>query len=225
MKAELPGELQDSDHKIALVVSDEELRGRLLGRLLAEGLNVIVIPATRQHLPSAQTIAVADTVIISFDVLSYLWREDPEALELAHERRRFILLLENARLRDAMPLMNVVDGLVFSDINLENIRDIIDLAANGHCLFPAGILPVLLDDWVRIGAAESLSDLEYTVLQEIAVGRTNLDIADQLGLSESTVKTLVRNILSKLRLSNRTEAAVYAVRKRLLGRRRRVDGG
>jgi two-component system, NarL family, response regulator LiaR len=61
----------------------------------------------------------------------------------------------------------------------------------------------------------SLSDRERSVLRLIAQGSTNQEIADQLCISDWTVRSHVRNILSKLHLSNRTQAALYAVRKGL----------
>lgn len=55
-----------------------------------------------------------------------------------------------------------------------------------------------------------LSDREMEVLQEIASGKTNAEIAESLFISEKTVKTHITNILSKLHLSDRTQAAVLA---------------
>ena len=55
-----------------------------------------------------------------------------------------------------------------------------------------------------------LTDREMEVLQEIASGKSNADIAATLFISEKTVKTHITNILSKLHLSDRTQAAVLA---------------
>jgi len=55
-----------------------------------------------------------------------------------------------------------------------------------------------------------LSQRELEVLQLIANGMSNQAIADQLILSEKTVKSHVSNILGKLHLTDRTQAAVYA---------------
>jgi NarL family two-component system response regulator LiaR len=53
------------------------------------------------------------------------------------------------------------------------------------------------------------------VLRLIAHGLSNQDIADQLVISEATVRTHVSNILSKLHLASRTQAALYALREGL----------
>lgn len=57
-----------------------------------------------------------------------------------------------------------------------------------------------------------LTDREIEILQQMALGKTNQDIADELVLSERTVRTHVTNILAKLGLSNRTQAVLYALR-------------
>lgn len=62
-------------------------------------------------------------------------------------------------------------------------------------------------------STDSLTDREQEVLQLIAGGRSNRDIAEQLFISEKTVKTHVSNILSKLHLDDRTQAAIYALRR------------
>jgi NarL family two-component system response regulator LiaR len=64
-------------------------------------------------------------------------------------------------------------------------------------------------------ASESLTEREMEVLRLIARGLTNQEIAEMLGISERTVRTHVGNILGKLHLANRTQAALYALRKGL----------
>lgn len=59
----------------------------------------------------------------------------------------------------------------------------------------------------------TLTDREVEILQQVALGKTNQEIADELFLSERTVRTHITNILAKLRLSNRTQAALYALRE------------
>lgn len=62
---------------------------------------------------------------------------------------------------------------------------------------------------------EPLTEREVEVLSLVAQGLTNQEIADRLYVSERTVRTHVSNILSKLHLANRTQAALYALRKGL----------
>jgi NarL family two-component system response regulator LiaR len=64
----------------------------------------------------------------------------------------------------------------------------------------------------QAGNVASLTDREVEILQQMALGLTNQEIADVLVLSERTVRTHVTNILAKLGLSNRTQAVLYALR-------------
>lgn len=62
------------------------------------------------------------------------------------------------------------------------------------------------------GSVGTLTEREVEILQQMALGLTNQEIADALVLSERTVRTHVTNILAKLGLSNRTQAVLYALR-------------
>lgn len=62
-------------------------------------------------------------------------------------------------------------------------------------------------------AETTLSEREMQVLKLVAQGLTNQEIAARMVLSEWTVRTHVRNILTKLHLANRTQAALFALRK------------
>jgi NarL family two-component system response regulator LiaR len=60
---------------------------------------------------------------------------------------------------------------------------------------------------------EPLTDRELQVLRLLAQGLTNLEIADTLVIGPGTVRTHVSNILAKLHLANRTQAALYALKE------------
>lgn len=60
---------------------------------------------------------------------------------------------------------------------------------------------------------DPLSERELQVLQALARGHSNHEIADQLAIGEATVRSHVSSILNKLHLASRTQAAIYALRK------------
>jgi NarL family two-component system response regulator LiaR len=64
-------------------------------------------------------------------------------------------------------------------------------------------------------ASEPLTERELEVLKLVAQGLSNQEIADKLAIGERTARTHVVNILSKLHLANRTQAALYALREGL----------
>lgn len=66
----------------------------------------------------------------------------------------------------------------------------------------------------KLGNSKSrLTTREIEILSHVALGKTNQEIADELVLSERTVRTHITNILAKLQLTNRTQAALYALRE------------
>ena len=67
------------------------------------------------------------------------------------------------------------------------------------------------------GAFVDLTDQERRVLTHLAEGCSNRQIADRMGLAEKTVRNYVSSILAKLALESRSQAATYAIRKRLPG--------
>jgi DNA-binding NarL/FixJ family response regulator len=93
-------------------------------------------------------------------------------------------------------------------------------AATGGALLSPGIATKLLG---RIQVKPSsppvatvLSDREFEVLELLARGKQNAEIAQTLLLSPNTVRNHISNILSKLQISNRTEATAYAIRSGLV---------
>jgi NarL family two-component system response regulator LiaR len=63
---------------------------------------------------------------------------------------------------------------------------------------------------------EGLTEREMDVVRLVAQGRSNHQIAQELVISEKTVKTHISNILSKLQLEDRTQLAIYAIKNRLI---------
>ena len=101
----------------------------------------------------------------------------------------------------------------------EMVRGVLQIAQGGVIISPV-MATKLLDELAQIPPAEEqrgtslegLSPREVEVLQLIAEGASNSGIASKLFISENTVKTHLRNIMEKLHLANRSQAAAYAVR-------------
>ncbi|MFE9247315.1 response regulator [Streptomyces sp. NPDC007088] len=106
-------------------------------------------------------------------------------------------------------------GYVYKDIDPEALAGAIRSVHAGHVLLQpevAGMLLAQEDHGPGPGRGGTLTDREREVLALIADGRSNREIARALVLSEKTVKTHVSNILMKLDLADRTQAALWAVR-------------
>ncbi|MEV5884321.1 response regulator transcription factor [Streptomyces sp. NPDC052020] len=106
-------------------------------------------------------------------------------------------------------------GYVYKDIDPDALAGAIRSVHAGHVLLQPEVADALLsqeEGGAGQGRAGSLTDREREVLGLIADGRSNREIARALVLSEKTVKTHVSNILMKLDLADRTQAALWAVR-------------
>jgi two-component system, NarL family, response regulator LiaR len=108
-------------------------------------------------------------------------------------------------------------GYMMKDTSSEElIQAIWDVSQNKPALQPAIARKLMRDIQGKTGQDQTenrLTDREIEILQMVAQGRTNQQIADELFLSERTVRTHITNILGKLRLDNRTQAALYALRQ------------
>jgi NarL family two-component system response regulator LiaR len=108
-------------------------------------------------------------------------------------------------------------GYLMKDTSSEDlIQAIRDTYHNKPALQPEIARKLMRDIQSQAGQeslVSTLTEREVEILQQVALGKTNQEIADELFLSERTVRTHITNILAKLRLSNRTQAALYALRE------------
>jgi DNA-binding NarL/FixJ family response regulator len=165
-----------------------------------------------------------------------------EALRLAHELKPDVVLMDmlmpvmdgiaaTAAIRRELPdteviaLTSVLEdasvvgavragaiGYLLKDTEADELRRAIKAAAAGQVQLSPKAAARLMRE-VRVpDSPEALTERETDVLRLLAQGQSNKEIAQALSLSEKTVKTHVSNILSKLNVPSRTQAALYAVR-------------
>jgi two-component system nitrate/nitrite response regulator NarL len=114
-----------------------------------------------------------------------------------------------------------VRGYLLKDMEPEEVIGAIERAARGEVTF-APAMTVKLAQLLQRGTTgnqrrsllDSLTERERQILDHLARGQSNETIARALEISHDTVKLHVRHILSKLNLSSRVEAAVFAVESR-----------
>ncbi|MER8038386.1 response regulator [Streptomyces hydrogenans] len=118
--------------------------------------------------------------------------------------------------RTVVPALRAgASGYVYKDIDPDALAGAIRSVHAGHVLLQPEVAGALLaqdDPQGGTGRGTTLTEREREVLGLIADGRSNREIARALVLSEKTVKTHVSNILMKLDLADRTQAALWAVR-------------
>ncbi|KGN32337.1 chemotaxis protein CheY [Knoellia sinensis KCTC 19936] len=115
-------------------------------------------------------------------------------------------------------------GYLLKDLPTEQIADSVRLVHSGQSMIPPHMASQLIAEFSRLSneppkeaqSGPRLTDRELEVLALVARGKANKEIASQLFISENTVKNHVRNILEKLQLHSRVEAALYALRRNLI---------
>ena len=103
-------------------------------------------------------------------------------------------------------------GYLLKDTDADELCQAIKSAAAGQVQLDPKAAERLMREIRAPESPEKLTDREVEVLGLVAVGKANKEIANELHISETTVKTHVSNILMKLGVPSRTQAALYAVR-------------
>lgn len=115
-------------------------------------------------------------------------------------------------------------GYLLKDLEPNQLYNLLENISGGDVPLSGTIAAKILKVFTRsdLGSPQEpevideLTTREISILQLVAEGKTNREIASDLYISENTVKIHLRNILEKLHLQNRIQAAVYAVRQGLV---------
>ncbi len=114
-------------------------------------------------------------------------------------------------------LRSGASGFLLKNASPEDLVDAIRIVANGDALLAPSITQRIISEFAKIsfpakykGKLEQLTEREVEVLQLLAKGTTNAEIAEVLFIGEATVKTHISNIFTKLDLRDRVQAVVFA---------------
>ncbi len=115
-------------------------------------------------------------------------------------------------------------GYLLKNLEPYQLYDLLESISRGEAPLSGAIAAKILKEFAQPSSGsddqpkvtDELTARETTILQFVVEGLTNKEIATTLVISENTVKIHLRNILEKLHLQNRIQAAVYAVRQGLV---------
>ncbi len=113
---------------------------------------------------------------------------------------------------------------LLKDVEPDELADAIRKAAQGEAVLDSRVASRIIQELQGIRKEEvnpftELTEREFDVLRLVAAGKSNTEIAETLVLGESTIKTHISNILKKLHLDDRTQAAVYAWQQGIVRRK------
>ena len=147
-----------------------------------------------------------------------------EVLKNLKDRKSKVKVLVLTVHNETEYLMKAVDiginGYVLKDSESSELKKAITAIADGENYIQPSLIPALNSKMIEKNEDElkidSLTKRELQVLKEVAVGKFNRDIAKEMEISERTVKNHISSIFKKLDVTDRTQAAVFAIRNNLI---------
>lgn len=185
----------EGDIEIVAEAEDGEAAIELVGKVL---LDVVLMDI---NMPNTNGIEATRRIKQRFS--------DVQVLVLTfHDEEEYVLALMRAGAK----------GYILKDVDPSIVAKAIRQVHQGDCFFPPTLINQVME---KVNRSEKegqqddenqLTKREQEILEEIVQGKSNKEIADTLFISEKTVKNHVSNILKKLDVTDRTQAAVLALR-------------
>lgn len=164
-----------------------------------------------------------DVCLIDLRMLRRVHRKHPQEIGRIQQSCVVVLLVHSKHLLRARAHSDSIHGVALADQLLSHLNESLLLAQHAHSLLPAGLLNALVSESGRIAALASLSASERIVLEHLSSAKTNEAIAALMNTDQNIVKALVRSVLAKLNLTNRTEAAMFALRQNFMTPRKSAE--
>jgi DNA-binding NarL/FixJ family response regulator len=205
-----------------VVVDDHDVFRQGLVKLLGEHqLDVVGEAADGEQALKAVSRLAPDVVVMDLSLPRLSGLETIGRLGLVAPSARVLVLTISADEVDVTKaILAGACGYLLKDASIEQIVDGIRAAAAGESLISSKVATTLLERVRSTGVETServeLSDREVEVMRLVAEGMDNTAIGQALFISPQTVKNHISNILTKLQMDNRIQAAVYAVRRGLV---------
>ena len=209
--------------KIALI-DDHTLFRSGIKALLSRQNDFEVIGEAADGLSGVKLVAQTrpDIVLLDLDMPVMNGREALAQILSAHPEQTVVMLTVSEDSDDLTECMRLgARGFLLKNINADFLLDSIRKAVDGDNVFSPEMTARLVQSLIspaappKNNALSSLTPRELEILGYLAAGHSNTVIARRLDLAESTIKVHVQNILRKLELSSRVQAAVYAVQHKV----------
>jgi len=213
------------NEKITLILADDHAMvrkgltaflatARDIEVLAVAGCGAEVVAAAKKHAPDVVLLDLFMPDQPAVDTVRQIKKVSPRSqiiMVTSHEGDEYVVPMTQAG----------AISYILKDTTPDDLIRAVRKAAVGESTLSPRIAKALVTVVTRARASttpgdqshEDLTDREMEVLQCIAEGLSNINIATRLNISEKTVKSHVSNLLSKLYLTDRTQAAVYAWRE------------
>ena len=212
-----------------LVVDDHALFRRGIVTVLANQKNISVVGEAVNGLEAIDKAEalVPDVIVMDLNMPQCSGLEATQALQAKMPQVSILVLTVSDNEADLFHAIKFgATGYILKNTEPEELVQAIHHIAQGGVILSPMMAAKLLTEFRGLGTdamvkktaeeEDNLSPREDEVLRLVSQGATNKEIADSLFISENTVKTHLRNIMDKLHLANRSQAAAYAVKRGLV---------
>ncbi len=212
-----------------LIVDDHSLFRRGISTVLTNQANISVVGEAANGLEAIEKAEKLkpDVILMDLNMPQCSGLEATQALQAKMPQVNILVLTVSENEADLFAAIKFgATGYILKNTEPEELVQAIYHIAQGGVILSPIMATKLLTEFKESGtdardkdttAEEAhLSHREDEVLRLVAQGATNREIADSLFISENTVKTHLRNIMDKLHLANRSQAAAYAVKRGLV---------
>jgi DNA-binding NarL/FixJ family response regulator len=203
-----------------LIADDHTILRQGLRRILAEdaALTVVGEAITGEEAVARALELLPDVVLMDVNLPQFSGIEAARRIRAARPEIRVLMLTVSDKDQDLIDALKAgARGYLLKSAEAREVTEAIQRVHAGEAILPPALAARVLDELASPPPSPGkLTPRETEVLQLVAEGLGNKEIAATLSISENTVKTHVRHILDKLGLRSRTEAAAYAMRSGLV---------
>ena len=166
-------------------------------------------------------ICTPDVLLLDINMPRKNGLEVLQTLKSSKSKVKVLVLTVHNEVEYLMKAVDIgVDGYILKDSESAELKKAIFSIVEGENYIQPSLIPSLNSKMIEKnrdeGKIESLTKRELEVLKLLAVGMYNKEVAEKLNISERTVKNHVSNIFKKIEVTDRTQAAVFALQKILL---------
>jgi DNA-binding NarL/FixJ family response regulator len=210
-----------------MLVDDQELFRRGLDLVLRDEPDIEIVGEAGDGLAAIERAAELQPDVVMMDVRlpGVGGIEAARRIRNAQPATKVVMLTVSDDEEDLFGAIRAgASGYLLKEISIDEVADAVRAVVRGQALVTPSMATKLFSEFnvlsrrvdAQHGTTPRLTDREVEVLRLVAKGMSNKEIATELVIAENTVKNHVRNILEKLQMRSRMEAAMYAVREKLV---------
>ena len=208
---------------IRIVIADDHRLFREGLRQICETLGDFMVLGEAENGHEAVKLVqkfVPDVVLMDVNMPELNGVQATAAIQKTHPSVKILILTMHNQDHYVFEAINAgAKGYILKDVSAQELIDAIQKVHQGESILSSEMTTKLIDEFRRLSHNEEarsknkLTPLEMNILQHVATGIDNRNIAEKLNISQKTVANRLSEIFDKLHVQNRTQAALIALKK------------